>query len=168
MGQAWPEPRAGRWRHELSTDPDNRLTYFGFFNEIGIIAQLSRTRFEQVLPEGMKLAHFGVLNHFVRLDRDSTPARLASAFQVTRGAMTNTLQRLESQSYVLITPDPSDGRGKRVSITEAGRKAHARAVAALGPDMATVQAELGAEPFTALIPGLEAIRIWLDEQRNED
>ena len=41
--------------------------YFKFFNEIGIIAQLSGNKLERVLPEGMSLAQFTVLNHFCRL-----------------------------------------------------------------------------------------------------
>ena len=42
------------------------LFLFRFFNEIGIIEQLSRNAFERVMPGGMKLSQFTVLNHFVR------------------------------------------------------------------------------------------------------
>ena len=74
------------------------------FNEIGIISQLSSNRLERVLPEGMSVAQFSVLNHLVRLGGSWAPSRLARAFQVTKGAMTNTLQRLEAQGLIRSRP----------------------------------------------------------------
>ncbi len=94
---------------------------FRIFNEIGIISQLSSAVMERVLPHGLTMSQFGVLNHFVHLGGERTPAGLAEAFQVTRGAMTNTLARLDKAGFVMMRPDPKDGRGKIVTITEAGR-----------------------------------------------
>ncbi|MEQ1783915.1 MAG: helix-turn-helix domain-containing protein, partial [Hyphomonadaceae bacterium] len=96
------------------SDDDSRLLYFRLFTEIGIINQLSSNRLERELPDGMSLAQFGVLNHFVRLGGQWAPTRLARAFQVTKGAMTNTLQRLEAQGLVKVVPDPKDARAKLV------------------------------------------------------
>ena len=79
----------------MSADPP----VFRLFNEIGIISQLSGTILARVLPHGLSMAQFGVLNNFVRLGGERTPAGLAEAFQVTRGAMTNTLTRLEAQGF---------------------------------------------------------------------
>ena len=90
---------------EQSQDP----LIFRFFTEIGIIEQLARARLERALPDGMKISQFAVLNHLVRLPGKWSPARLASAFQVTRAAMTNTLQRLESRGLIKIEADPGDG-----------------------------------------------------------
>jgi DNA-binding MarR family transcriptional regulator len=107
--------------------------HFRFMNEIAIIDQLASRLFERVMPEGMTLPQFGVLSHFVRLDRPSSPQRLASAFQVTKGAMTNTLQHLEAKGLVTVAPDPDDRRAKTVTITGAGRAAREEAIAALRP-----------------------------------
>ena len=96
------------------------LVFFKVFNEIGIIHQLGSTAFEKTLPDGLKISQFSVLNHFVRLGDDSTPLQLANAFQVTKGAMTNTLKRLLDRELITIRPDPKDGRRKRVFITEKG------------------------------------------------
>ena len=63
--------------------------------------------------------------------------------------MTNTVQRLQALGYVMVIPDPQDGRGKLVRITEAGETAHREAIGALGPDLAAIEAELGAEAFVA-------------------
>ena len=67
---------------------------FQFFNEVGIIQQLSATLFNKRLPEGLHVSHFSVLNHMVRLGDGKTPLALANAFQVTKATMTHTLSTL--------------------------------------------------------------------------
>ena len=71
------------------------------------------------------MAGFGVLNHFARLKASRARARrkLARAFQVTKGAMTYTLQQLEALKYVKIEADPDDARAKIVRVTKAGARA---------------------------------------------
>jgi len=73
---------------------DETASLFSFFNEIGIIAQLASNLFAQSLPGGLTQSQFSVLNWFARVDSEATPKRLATAFQVTPGAMTNTLKKL--------------------------------------------------------------------------
>jgi hypothetical protein len=58
--------------------------YFRLFNEIGIIEQLSRARFEARLPQGAPCPHFSVLNHLMRVEDGRTPLELARAFQVPK------------------------------------------------------------------------------------
>src|SRR3712207_5255456 len=60
--------------HRADQDP----LAFRVFNEIGIIEQLSRTMFERVMPDGLTVPQFSVLNHFVRLGGERSPAQLAS------------------------------------------------------------------------------------------
>ena len=139
---------------------------FGFFNEIGIVAQLSQTLLERSLPDGLKLSHFGVLNHFARLGGERNPVELARAFQVTKGAMTNTLQRLEARGLVEVRPDPRDGRAKRVRITRKGLRARDKAVAALAPKMAGLEARFATRQFSDALPFLRQVRMYLDEARN--
>ncbi len=139
---------------------------FALFNEIGIIAQLSGTMFERVMPEGMTLAQFTVLNHFVRLGGEKSPAQLASAFQVTRGTMTSTLQKLQAKGLVELSPDPDDARGKRVRITESGKRMRERCIAALGPTLADLSGRLGSVDVDVLIEPLRSIRRDLDAARD--
>ena len=49
-----------------------------------------------------------------------TPSELYGRLQRSSGGMTKILKRLEDQGLVRRTPDPSDGRGSVVSLTEAG------------------------------------------------
>lgn len=141
---------------------------FRLLNEIGIIAQLSRTLFERQMSGGLTLPQFTVLNHFARLGGEKSPADLARAFQVTRGTMTSTLQRLEQKGYVALDPDPADGRGKRVRLTPAGLAARNDAIAALGPRTAELEQAFGAEAFEAALPFLTGLRTHLDRARDGD
>ncbi len=109
---------------------------FRVMNEIGIIDQLGSTLFERAMPNGLTVPQFVVLNHFVRLGGDRSPLELARAFQVTKATMTSTLQRLEAKEFIKVTPDPKDGRAKRIAITAAGRKVRYQAIAAIADDLA--------------------------------
>jgi len=139
---------------------------FRLLNEIGIIAQLSKTLFERQMSGGLTLPQFTVLNHFARLGGEKSPADLARAFQVTRGTMTSTLQRLEQKGYVALDPDPADGRGKRVRLTPAGLAARNAAIAALGPRTAELERAFGSEAFAAALPFLTDLRTHLDRARD--
>ena len=150
------------------TEPKTDPPLFAFFNEIGIIEQLARNQFERVMPHGLKLPHFTVLNHFVRLGGERSPLALAQAFQVSKGTMTNTIQRLEAKGFISVRPDPDDGRGKIVAITEAGRIAREDALAALLPLLQRLEDEFPQSEFAAAIPFLSRIRAWLDRARDAD
>ena len=66
------------------------------FGELFMADQLARARIGKVLPKGMQLSHFAVLNHLARIGEERSPAQLARAFHVTRGAMTNTADKREA------------------------------------------------------------------------
>ena len=149
----------------MTEQPRDDPEVFRFFNEIGIIEQLARDSFERVLPRGLTLSQFGGLNHFTRLGHEKSPLQLARAFQVTKEAMTNTLKRLERRGLIQVRRHPRDGRGKLVSITADGRRARARAVAAVGPLLAELEARFRGAEFAAALPFLARVRAYLDAAR---
>jgi DNA-binding MarR family transcriptional regulator len=112
--------------------------YFALLNEIGIIAQLSRATFEAANAGEVTLPQFTVLNHLVRRGDGPSPLDLASAFQVPRASMTNTLQGLERQGLIETRPNPRDGRSKRVCLTPAGRAMRERCIDRLAPSIAAL------------------------------
>lgn len=150
-------------KYSVSGDPK----LFTFFNEIGIIEQLSRSAFERVMPRGMTAPQFSVLNHFVRLGGPKTPAQLASAFQVSRATMTNTLKRLEEAHLIHTTRDPADGRSKKVDITSAGRDMREHVIAAIMPQLSTLTQRIDVAALMEIIPTLQAVRAEMDDSRNE-
>jgi DNA-binding MarR family transcriptional regulator len=138
---------------------------FRFFNEVGIIEQLARAKLESALPDGLKISQFMVLNHLARLGGGWSPVRLANAFQVTKGAITNTLQRLETRGLVKIVSDPRDGRGKLVSLTTAGRDMRKQCIRSINPLLADLKAKFGENRIAKALPLLEDVRKYLDEHR---
>ena len=139
---------------------------YQFFNEINIIAQLTSNEMARTLPYGLTVSQFSVLNWFLRVDDEATPGRLARAFQVSKGAMTNTLKRLADKGFVSVSPDPGSGRRKIVRITASGRRARDESVAATFPVLAEFAGAFDPEDIAAMLPRLAEIRQWLDERRN--
>lgn len=145
---------------------DNTVSaYFRLFNEIGIIEQLGRTIFEARLPPGFVVAQFSVLNHLVRVGDGRTPLAIARAFQVPKTSMTHSLSVLEQAGLVEIRKNPEDGRSKLVYITSAGRSFREQAIASLTPDMEKIMPVLPPEEVMALLPTLERLRRFLDNDR---
>lgn len=134
------------------------------FSELFMADQLARARLSRVLPKGMELSHFGVLNLLARIGDERTPAQLARAFHVTRGAMTNTLARLEWAGHVHIRPDWDDARRKFVSISPAGRRARDAALASIMPLIGAAVASLGEDRLRAALPVLRELRTRLEAE----
>ena len=134
------------------------------FSEVFMADQLARNRISRSLPKGMELSHFSVLNHLVHFGEERTPAQLAEAFHVTRGAMSNTLSKLEWAGYSHIRPDWDDARRKKVSISPAGRAARDAALAAFGPVIADIVRDIGQDRVRAVLPVLRELRARLDDE----
>jgi DNA-binding MarR family transcriptional regulator len=134
------------------------------FGELFMADQLARNRISKALPKGMQLSHFSVLNHLARLADERTPAQLARAFHVTRGAMTNTLAKLEWAGHVHIRPDWDDARQKFVAISPSGRAARDAAVAAVAPIIADVVTALGTEKVRSVLPVLRELRLRMESE----
>ena len=149
---------------KLSSEP-SEATLFTYFNEISIIAQLSIALFERNLPEGLNNSQFGVLNWFSRVDSQASPGRLATAFQVTAGAMTNTLKKLESKGLVKIEPDEFSGRKKKVTITAKGGKVREQAIAAAAPLFQEFAENCPQDNIELQIEALQKVREYLDQRR---
>lgn len=138
---------------------DIAVTLFG---ELFMADQLARNRISKVLPKGMELSHFSVLNHLARLNEERTPAQLARSFHVTRGAMTNTLAKLEWAGHVHIRPDWDDARRKFVGLSPSGRAARDAAVQAVAPVISDLVRDLGADRVRAVLPVLRELRTRLE------
>lgn len=143
-------------------DPTNNLAVT-LFSEILVVDQLARANVDRVLPKGMELSHFSVLNHLAHAGGERTPAQLAKTFHLTRGAMTNTLGKLEWAGWVHIRPDWDDARRKLVSISPAGLQARDAALAAMTPVISGLVNKVGAAKVRAILPILRELRQQLSE-----
>ncbi|WP_299749592.1 MarR family winged helix-turn-helix transcriptional regulator [uncultured Boseongicola sp.] len=144
-----------------SSDKGDPLA-IALFSEIFMADQLARARLSKALPKGMELSHFSVLNHLSRTGSERTPAQLARAFHITRGAMTNTISRLEAAGYVHIRPDWDDARRKFVAISPAGKRARDAALSAIVPILNDAVDAAGHEKVRQALPVLREIRKRFD------
>ena len=132
------------------------------FSEILAVDQLARNRLAKALPKGMELSHFSVLNALAHSGGERSPAQLARTFHLTRGAMTNTLGKLEWAGWVHIRPDWEDARRKMVSISPAGLAARDAAVAAIAPIIADAVRKAGPDKARTALPLMRALRAALE------
>ena len=132
------------------------------FGEILALEQLVRNRLAKVLPKGMELSHFSVLNQLSHTKIERTPAQIARSFRVTRGAITNTLNKLELSGYIHVRPDWEDARRKLVSISPAGIVARNNALTAVTPIIDDLARDMGEERPKAIVPILRELRQKLE------
>lgn len=140
---------------------DKQTLAIMLFTELLAADHALRGKLTSVLPKGMEISHFSVLNQLAWRMGETSPAKLAEKFAVTRGAMTNTLNKLEWAGYVHIRPDWDDARRKMVGISPAGKLARDTAMAAITPMINDVIESLGEEQARAALPILREIRMKL-------
>ena len=133
------------------------------FSEIFMADQLARNKISKILPKGMELSHFSVLNYLAQVNAPRTPAQLAKTFNLTKGAMTNTLGKLEWAGHVHIHPDWDDARRKQVVISPSGRRAQENALEAIAPLFDQVVDKVGSEQVRSVLPVLRSLRGLLSE-----
>ncbi len=142
---------------------DSSALAVSLFSEILMADQLARNRLTKALPKGMELSHFSVLNHLAHSGTERSPAQIAKAFHVTRGAITNTLGKLETAGYIHIRPDWDDARRKMVAVSPAGRHARDRALASIAPMITELVQEIGEPRVRAVLPILRELRGKLEQ-----
>lgn len=133
------------------------------FDEIGIINHLLRATISRRLPPGMAYAQFELLLHFAREGDGQTPAQLARAMMLTKGAITNTLQRMEAAGHVVVLADVADGRKKRVRVTHAGLVAYNGVLKALRANKDSLRSAFTDDEFREALSFLSALRTFLED-----
>ncbi len=136
------------------------------FGEISAIDHLLKVKLSKSLPIGMEFSHFTILNYISTLETEKTPAQLARSFNLTKGAITNTLNKLSKMGYVHIRPDWNDGRSKLISISVSGKNARNDAVNSIEPILNELMKYMGAEKTKSIIPFLRDLRIILNNEQN--
>ena len=147
---------------------EKKALAISLFSEVLAADQMVRYRLSRVLPKGMEISHFSVLNQLAWHDDERSPAQLADTFNVTRGAMTNTLNRLEWAGYVHIRPDWDDARRKMVAISPAGRRAREQALSAIAPMVTEVIENLGEDRVRETLPILRQLRMRMADKGKPD
>lgn len=92
-----------------------------------------------------------------------SPGVLVDQLLVTSGTMTNRIDRLESKGLVRREPDPQDGRGVLVNLTDRGRKRVDEALSALLTQEQALLSGLAPNDIDQLAGLLRTILLPLDE-----
>ena len=93
------------------------------------------------------------------------PAGCAKRMELSSGAMTNRLDRLEEAGLIRRLPDPSDRRGVLVELTDHGRETYRNAVGVQAEKEALVTAALNEREKTQLNSLLR--QLMLEFERRE-
>jgi DNA-binding MarR family transcriptional regulator len=125
--------------------PDLDLEVEGIVDRIsGISRRLHRTMDETLHEFGLDSIEHRALSALAQggPPHRSTPGRLAKRMDLSSGAMTNRLDRLEQAGLIRRLPDPDDRRRVVVELTDHGRKTYRDAVGVQAKKEALVTAAL--------------------------
>jgi MarR family 2-MHQ and catechol resistance regulon transcriptional repressor len=122
-------------------------------------ARAVEARAEGALAEvGLSLATVGALRHLVLAVEPLSLSQLAERHCCGRSNVTQLMDRLEADGYVVRESDPEDRRTVRATVTPAGRVAYERASALLAAHERAIDAQLGSSRRTELARGLKTLR----------
>jgi DNA-binding MarR family transcriptional regulator len=119
-----------QWQRER---PDLDSSAIGVVGRISRLARELERRMEVVYREqGLEGDWYDVLATLRRAGPPYTlrPSELTRTLMLTSSGTTKRLDRLERAGLIARTPDPSDRRGVLITLTDAGRELHDRAITA--------------------------------------
>ena len=111
--------------------PDLDLEVEGIVERIsGLSKRLQRSMDETLAEFGLDTMEYKVLGTLSQAGEPhrSTPGRLGRRMELSSGAMTNRLDRMEEAGLIRRLPDPDDRRGVMVELTEQGKTTDRNAV----------------------------------------
>jgi DNA-binding MarR family transcriptional regulator len=122
-------------------------------------ARAVEARAERALSEvGLSLAKLGALRHLVLAAEPLTLTQLAERHCCGRSNVTQLIDRLEADGFVVRAADPDDRRSVRASLTPTGRAAYERASELLAEHEQELDERLGSARRADLARGLRALR----------
>ena len=129
--------------------------------------RLERSMNETVSEFGLSYGEWKVLSHLAcaATPNVSSPGHLAEHLEISSGAMTNRLDRLEKGGLLRRLPDPRDRRGVRVVLTDEGRRVYEEAVGVQAKKEALVASALNNREKKELNALLR--RLMLEFERSE-
>jgi DNA-binding MarR family transcriptional regulator len=150
------------WRRER---PDLDVSPLQVLSRVSRLARhLDRHRGAAFSAHGLEPWEFDVLAALRRAGApyELSPGQLTAEALVTSGTMTNRIDRLEGRDLVRRRPDPADGRGVIVRLTDDGRALVDTALEDLLDRERGLLAELDADSIASLAAALRRLVIPFD------
>lgn len=150
-----------QWRRER---PDLDSSGMGVVLRIQILAGIFADRLKETLaPSGLAPWEFDVLSALRRAGPDGlSPTELCESAQLTSGAMTHRIDRLEEPGFVQRRAAEDDRRSIRVVLTSKGRAVVDEVIGARMADAYRSVAALGRKRRAELVRLLRAVSVSLD------
>jgi DNA-binding MarR family transcriptional regulator len=149
--------------------PDLDLEVEGIVDRIaGLSRRIHRSMDETLAEFGLDSAEHKALSTLAQAGPPyrSAPGKLAKRMDLSSGAMTNRLDRLEQAGLIRRLPDPDDRRGVVVELTDEGRRLYQQAVGVQAKKEALVTAALNEREKKQLHSLLR--RLMLEFERREN
>jgi DNA-binding MarR family transcriptional regulator len=156
-----------RWLETVELPGTVDLEVEGIVDRInGIRRRLHRMLDETLAEFGLTDGEWKVLTH---LQLDGPPHRksvgqLGKWADLSSGAMTNRIDRLEKAGFVKRVPDPDDRRGVLVELTDGGRRAWEESVSAQAAKESLVTGALSADDKKQLNALLRRLMIEFEKR----
>ena len=131
-----------------------------FFTEVAIVEHLVRKHMETLNHSDFTAAEFGVLNYFVRNQRErESKATLAWCFQISIDEMEPVIASLEQRGLL---GRIGQGDEQAIGITASGHSAHTQAVNQMAPEIAPLMSEFADEDLVKAVQVLQETRRTFD------
>jgi len=150
--------------------PPMDLVVEGIVDRImGLTRRLNHEMEETLEGLGLNYGEWKVLGTLWRTGEPHrlSPGQLARIEELSSGAMTNRLDRLEEAGHVRRLPDPEDRRGVQVELTAKGRKTWEKAVAAQAEKEAVVASALNDREKQQLTNLLRKLMLGFEQRDKE-
>jgi DNA-binding MarR family transcriptional regulator len=151
--------------------PDLDVEVEGIVDRIsGLSKRLQRSMNETLAEFHLDTGDYKVLGALSQAGEPhrSTPGRLAKRMELSSGAMTNRLDRMEEAGLVRRLPDPDDRRGVLVELTELGVRTYRDAVGVQAKKEALVTGGLDAAEKTQLNALLRKMMVEFERRERDE
>lgn len=106
-----------------------RIMSFEFKRMDHIIVRQLRKRLAEAGFDEMTIMHGHILGYlYHNQDRAVYQRDIASHFEIGKSSVTNILQLMEKKGYLTCSTDQTDGRLKRIELTEKGKEIHLQTI----------------------------------------
>ena len=113
---------------------------------------------------GKRLARPSVMRLVPFLTREGIrPIELARRLDISKQAVAQALNLLEEEGFITNKPDPTDGRGRLICLTDAGEAAHHLGLKVLGTLETDLASRMDSPSLATTFRGLKAIHRILSE-----
>ncbi len=149
--------------------PEIDLEVEGIVDRIsGLSRRLQRSMDETLAEFGLDSAEHKALSSLAQAGEPyrSTPGKLARRMDLSSGAMTNRLDRLQEAGLIRRLPDPDDRRGLLIELTAQGRRLYQKAVGAQAKKEALITSALNQRQKKQLNSLLRTLMLEFERREN--